>query len=93
MHKHKRRADRIYAATRRQGVAGQAGLRGHALGPVPRRSAGQGLDGRTGTHCVLIAVSMFSRAALRAGQSAASTPTSPASTRKIPIRSHGRTST
>ncbi len=44
-------------------------------------------------HSVLMAVSMLSFAALRAGQSAASTPTSPASTRKIPIRSHGRTST
>lgn len=44
------------------------------------------------SYSALIAWSMFSFAALRAGHSEASTPTSPARTRKSPIRPHGRTS-
>lgn len=43
-------------------------------------------------YSVLIAASMFSLAARRAGQSAASMPTTAASARKSAIRSHGSTS-
>ena len=47
---------------------------------------------RQPAYSVLMAFSMLSFAALRAGHTAASTPTRAARTRKIPIRPHGMTS-
>src|SRR5205807_164207 len=58
----------------------------------PRSSVERGPGSRTAGYSDLIAVSMFRRAARRAGHSAARTPTVAARRRKTPIRPQGRTS-